>query len=194
MRSVISVIFLFIPLLSYADGYIYITDTKSDKKTEKISKFKFNEDNLGISIRGIYSSPIGGTNSILDTSFGPEIILTYRHLFSNDFHAQLVSNYNHYFGKDTSIERFQTITVKLLGRYDATENIVTGIILFGYIYFNAGLGTSFESVVLKSETLNNTTPVFHIGVGYETNLGKTILYKQKQVIYLYTGSIFKIKI
>ncbi|MFH1824279.1 MAG: hypothetical protein ABH873_03525 [Candidatus Firestonebacteria bacterium] len=153
-------IFSFISLESYSQQKIIGGGVNTRNKSETMQLGW-----LGISAKGTYSLPSGDISNVLNGSLGAELTVVYRNFILNDFDIQLSSSYQNYTNKADSSNQFQTINVKLLGRYNFFVPDVPGC-----IYVEAGGGVSFETLTASSVKLDNIDPIYHFGVGYEIGI------------------------
>lgn len=146
--------------LCYADSKVVGGYSKGKPR---LSDFKFGS--FGVSLRGLYSIPTGDIVNVLNGSIGPEILGTYRKFLIDDLDLELSGSLNTYTGKFDSTNTFQTINVKLLGRYNIKIEDLEGV-----FFINAGGGVSFEKLTVSSSSADNIDPIWSFGAGYEVAL------------------------
>ncbi|MFH1823600.1 MAG: hypothetical protein ABH873_00015 [Candidatus Firestonebacteria bacterium] len=124
---------------------------------------------LGVSVRGIYSQPIGEIRNVFNPGLGAELVISYRDFLFKDLDIQLVGDYQSYTGKVDNSNKLQSIIVKLLGRYNFYIKYTPGC-----FYFDFGGGMANQTLNLPSSSVNNIDPVYHLGVGYEVEIIKSL--------------------
>lgn len=124
---------------------------------------------LGITAKGIYGMPVGEIRNVFNPGMGAELIISYRDFLFKDLDIQLVGGYQNYTGKVDSSNTVQSIIVKLLGRCNLYFKHTPGC-----FYFDFGGGIAVETLNLPSSSLDNIDPVYHIGLGYEIEIIKSL--------------------
>jgi hypothetical protein len=134
---------------------------------------------LGISARGIYSIPVGEMINVLNNGLGGELVISYRSFLLKDLDIQLIGGYENYTGEVNSSDTLQTIILKLLVRYNFYFKGTPGC-----LFVDLGGGVAFETLTFSSTKYDNIDPAYHIGIGYEVEIIKSLTF-QLGVSYLF---------
>lgn len=155
IKIIVCFIIIFFPLSVYSAD----VDSKLDKAILR---------DYGVSIRGIYSTPAVDLRNVLNPALGGEFVLLFRRFLIDNFRLEIVGNYSNYTGKIDNSNTLQIITGKLLGRYDIYMDII-GISNTSF-YVELGGGIASETLKMGELILNTIDPIYHIGIGIETQL------------------------